>query len=102
MLIARIKACLLYCKDLLPVNLAFSFLAALLGGSSGFSFWGTFCVSLVTGGAFLSAYFYGRQRGHQYYFFYNLGIAQWVLFVSSAGVNILLAVLVHIIKNNCG
>jgi hypothetical protein len=101
MLIVRVRASLLYCKDLLPVNLAFSFLAALVGASSGFSAWTTFCVSLVTGGAFLSAYFYDRQRGHQYFFFYNLGIARWVLYVSSAGVNILLAVLVLIIKNNC-
>jgi hypothetical protein len=101
MLNAKAKACLLYCRDLLPVNLVFSLLAALLGGSAGFSFWGTFCSSLATGGAFLSAYFYERNRGYQYYFFYNLGIARWMLFASSMLVNILLAALVLLIKNSC-
>src|SRR5258708_6682745 len=100
MLIAKIKACLLFCKDLLIVNLPFSLFIALIGGSSGLSFWTTFCFSLVTGGAFFSGYLYERQRRHQYYFFYNLGISKGALYVSFSLVNILLVVLLLIIKNN--
>ncbi|HXB07988.1 MAG TPA: hypothetical protein VNW04_12745 [Puia sp.] len=100
MLTAKIKACLYFSKDLLPVNLLFSLFIALTGGASGLSFWKTFCLSLVTGGAFLSSYFYERQRRHQYYFFYNLGIRKEVLYASAYLTNMVLAALLLIVKNN--
>ena len=100
MLSAKIKACLYYSKDLLPVNLISSILIALTGLASGFSFGKTFCLSLVTGGALLSSYFYERNRGHQYYFFYNLGISRGALYASAFLTDIILAALLLIVKNN--
>ena len=100
MLTVRIKACLHYCKDLLPVNLLTSFLISLAGTAYGLSFVKTFSVSLVTAGAFLSSYFYARQRGHRYYFFYNLGISRTELHVSAFLTDLLLATLMLLVKNN--
>jgi len=100
MLTVPIKACLHYCKDLLPTNLLTSFLISLTGMAYGLSFWKTFSVSLVTAGAILSSYFYERRRGHQYYFFYNLGISRRELYVCAFLADVLLAALVLVIKNN--
>jgi len=100
MLTAKIKACLYYFRDLLPVNLILSLLIALVGGVYGFSFWKTFSCSLVTGGAFFSSYIYKRRRGHQFYFFYNLGISHEVLQSSALLMDILLAAGVLLVKNN--
>jgi hypothetical protein len=100
MLIPRIKAYLHYCIDLLPTNLLTSFLISLLGMAYGLSFWKTFSFSLVTAGAFLSSYFYERRRGHQYYFFYNLGISRRELYVCAFLTDGLLAALVLLVKNN--
>src|SRR5579859_5207617 len=99
MLTAKIKACLLFFKDLLPVNLFSSLLVALAGLPYGLSFWKTFCVSFVTGGALLSSYFYERNRGHQYYFFYNLGISRVTLYASAFLTDILFAAVLLMIKN---
>lgn len=96
----RIKACLLYCKDLLPTNLLTSFLVAIVGMAYGLSFWKTFSISLVTAGAFLSSYFYERRRGHRYYFFYNLGISRRQLYAGALLIDGLLAVLVLLVINN--
>ena len=100
MLTTRIKACLYYCRDLLPTNLLTSSLIALTGMAYGLTFWKTFSVTLVTGGALLSSYFYERRRGHQYYFFYNLGIRKGTLHVSALLTDILLAALVLLTINN--
>jgi hypothetical protein len=100
MLTAKIKACLLYGKDLLPVNLILSLLIALGGVVYGLPFWKTFSFSLVTGGAFFSSYLYKRRRGHQFYFFYNLGISLGVLQISALLMDILLAAGVLLVKNN--
>jgi len=100
MLSVRIKACLHYCKDLLPTNLLTSVLISLAGTAYGLSFVKTFSVSLVTAGAFLSSYFYQRRRGHRYYFFYNLGISIAELHVSAFLTDGLLAALVLLLKNN--
>lgn len=97
---ARIKACLHYSRDLLPINGLISFLIALVGLVYGLSFWGTFSFSLVTAGAFLSSYFYERRRGHQYYFFYNLGITRRELHAVALLIDGLLAVGVLLVKNN--
>ncbi|GGA93869.1 hypothetical protein [Puia dinghuensis] len=100
MLTAKIKACFLYYKHLLRVNFVVSLLIALLGWASGLDGLKTFCFSLVTGGAFLSSYFYERQRGHQYYFFFNLGLSKGVLYGSAILFNIVLAVVLLVVKNN--
>ena len=100
MLTVMIKACLHYSKDLLFLNFVFSIFVALTGWAAGLDPVRTFCLFLVTGGMFLSSYFYGRQRGHQYYFFYNLGISRTVLYVSAFGVDVLLAALLMMLKNN--
>ena len=100
MLTAKLKACFLYSKDLLWFNLPFSLFISLVGLASGFPFLQTFCVSLVTGGALLSAYFFGRQRAHQYYFYYNLGISKAVLYGSAFLLDVLLGIGVLIFKNN--
>ena len=100
MLTVKIKACLYYCKDLLPTNLLTSLLISLAHMEYGLSFWKTFSVSLVTAGAFLSSYFYERRRGHQYYFFYNLGISRMELYVGAFLTDLLLAALVLLVKSN--
>lgn len=100
MLTVRIKACLHYCKDLLPINLLTSFLISLVGMAYGLSFGKTFSLSLVTAGAFLSSYFYERRRGHQYYFFYNLGISRRELYAGAFLTDLLLAAGVLLVKNN--
>lgn len=100
MLTARIKACLHYAKDLLPMNLTVSFLIAFGGLIYGLPFWKTFSFSLVTGGAFISSYFYKQRHGHQFYFFYNLGISLGVLQISALLMDILLAAGVLLVKNN--
>jgi len=100
MLTVRIKACLHYCKELLPTNLLISCLISLSGMAYGLSFWKTFSVSLVTAGAFLSSYFYERRRGHRFYFFYNLGMSRWELYAGAFLIDLLLAALVVLVKNN--
>ena len=100
MLTAKIKACFLYFKQLLSVNLSASLLIALVGWASGLDLLKTFCFTLVTGGALLSSYFYERQRGHQYYFFYNLGISKGVLYGSAILLNVVSAVVLLVVKNN--
>ncbi|HEY4335432.1 MAG TPA: hypothetical protein VGM89_06030 [Puia sp.] len=100
MLTAKIKACLHYCKDLLPVNLVLSFLVAFVGLVYGLPFWKTFSFSLVTAGAFFSSYLYQQRRGHQFYFFYNLGISRRVLHVSALLIDVFLAAGVLLVKNN--
>lgn len=97
MLTTRIKACLLFWKDLLPTNLLTSFLIALTGMAYGLPLWKTFFVTFVTGGAYLSSYFYERRRGHQYYFFYNLGIGKGALYAVAFAVDVLFSALVLII-----
>jgi len=100
LLTAKIKACLHYSKDLLFLNFFFSLFVALTGWGLGLDPIQTFCLFLVTGGAFLSSYFYGRQRGHQYYFFYNLGISKGVLYLSALLVDLAIAALLITFKNN--
>jgi len=100
MLTPRIKACLYYSKDLLPTNLLTSLFVAITAMAYGLPFWKTFSVMLVTGGAFLSSYFYNRRRGHQYYFYYNLGISRRALYISAFLGDCLLAALVQIAKSN--
>src|ERR1051326_8575839 len=100
MLTPRIKACLYHSKDLLPTNLLTSLLVATAAAAYGLPFWKTFSIMLVTGGAFLASYFYDRRRGHQYYFYYNLGLTRWVLYISAFLTDCLLATLVQIVKNN--
>jgi hypothetical protein len=100
MLTGKIKACLNHSIDLLPTNLLTSVLVASAGLVYGLPFWKTFSLMLVTGGAFLASYFYGRRKGQEYYFYYNLGIAKATLYASAFVVDLLLAARVQIEKNN--
>jgi len=97
---AKIKACLHYSKDLLFLNFFFSLFVALTGWALGLDPVRTFCLFLITGGAILSGYFYERGRKRQYYFFYNLGLSKGVLYVSAFLVDVSVAALLIIFKNN--
>ena len=99
MLTPKIKACFYFSKELLILNGIFSLLIAGVGASAGYDFLPGLCLSLVTGGAFLSGYFFERQRSHQFYFFYNLGLSKRMLYGAALLLDILAAALLFFVKN---
>lgn len=73
----KFKLLINYSKDILRVNIYFSFLVALLGGATNLNFLTTFISALVTGGFVFASYMYWRLRKHEYYFYYNKGFT-WI------------------------
>jgi hypothetical protein len=89
-----IKLLLNYYKDTHLINIPFSLLLGFISAFTGENFWSTFVftfsLSLLTGGLFLSVYFYHLRYKEQYYFYYNRGLTNLHLILACFLINVVI------------
>lgn len=104
-----IRLFLPYNKTILKTNIVFSIFLTLLSGllfltktsphSPAYIIIFSFIVWIMTGGFLLSAFYFEISRKNEYYFYYNMGLSKFKLFLAAYLLNFLFVIpIIYILR----